>query len=239
MLGVFVNVLGILIGGLLGLVLKKGIPERITTPLTFSLALCVFYIGFSGALVGESLIIIIISMMVGTFIGELIDIEGRLERLTARVEKKLSRSAENERSTAQTFLSTGLFYCTGAMAIMGPIQGGLVGNHELLFAKAVIDFLFAIVLASTLGVGVPFSCLIVLVYEGAFALLAQLISPFMTESVINDVSCVGSLMIVALAFNLLKLTKIRIFNTIPAIVFPPILYALYDAVSPLLSRISG
>ena len=129
-------------------------------------------------------------------------------------------------SIAQGFVTASLLFCVGAMAIVGSLQSGLQGNHEMLFNKSMLDFVAAIIFASSLGVGVIFSAALLLLYQGSITLLAQWITPFLTDRVIGEMTCVGSVIIIGLALNMLGITKLRVMNYVPAI-FIPILLCLF------------
>lgn len=227
MLGTIVNSLGILAGAVLGIILKKGIPEKMADTLMKGLGLCTLFIGLTGALKGENSMILIISMIAGTLIGEGLDLEDKLNRLGKWLENKFvaknNEKGSKKGSFAEGFVTSSLVVCVGAMAIVGSLQSGLVGNHEILYNKAILDFVISIIFASTMGVGVAFSAGMVFIYQGAITLLAQWISPFLTDTVINEMTCVGSVIIIGLAFNMLGMTKLKVMNYVPAVFVPIIL----------------
>lgn len=222
MLGTIVNSAGILAGALIGLIFKRGIPEKMSDTLMKGLGLCTLFIGLTGAMKGENSMIIIISVIIGTLIGEGFDLEDKLNRLGKWLEKKVVGESSEKGSFAEGFVTSSLVVCVGAMAIVGSLQSGLVGNHDILYNKAILDFVISIIFASTMGVGVVFSAGMVFIYQGAITLLAQWISPFLTDAVINEMTCVGSIIIIGLAFNMLGMTKLKVMNYVPA-VFVPIL----------------
>lgn len=223
MISVIVNVVAVIVGSCIGLLLKKGIPERFSDILMKGLGLCTLYIGISGALEGENTIILIISMVVGALIGEGVDLDEKLNRFGKFMEGKFNGKKAGKVSIAEGFVSASLLFCVGAMTIVGSLQSGLTGNHEMIFAKSVLDFVAAIIFASSLGIGVIFSAAFVLVYQGAIVLLAQWISPLLTDYTIGEMTCAGSVIIIALALNMLGLTKMKVMNFVPAIFIPIIL----------------
>lgn len=225
MLGTIVNTIAVIIGAAIGLLLKKGLPEKMADTLMKGLGLCTLFLGISGSLKGENSLILIISVVIGTVIGELLDLEGKVNGLGKWVEKRFQnkKSQDGKTSVAEGFVTASLLFCVGAMAIVGSLQSGLQGNHEMLYNKSTLDFVAAIIFASSLGIGVVFSSAFVFVYQGAITLLAQWISPFLTETVINEMTCVGSVIIIGLAFNMLGITKLRVMNYVPAIFIPIIL----------------
>ncbi|WP_320163015.1 DUF554 domain-containing protein [uncultured Trichococcus sp.] len=219
LLGSLVNGAAIVLGGSIGLILKKGLSDRIARAVMNALALCVLYIGVSGMLNGENILITILSMVFGTLVGEWIDLDKKINQLGDTIEKNVS-SPDDEVSVSKGFVTASLLFCVGAMAIVGALQSGLTGNHDTLFAKSLIDGIAAIVMASSLGIGVLLSAVLVLIYEGGITLFANVLAPLLTDSVINEMTCVGSLLIVGLALNMLKLTDLKIMNYAPAVFFP-------------------
>ena len=219
LLGSLVNGAAIVLGGSVGLVLKKGLSDRIAKAVMNALALCVLYIGVSGMLKGENVLITILSMVFGTLVGEWIDLDEKINQLGDAIEQKVSSPGEKV-SVSKGFVTASLLFCVGAMAIVGALQSGLTRNHDTLFAKSLIDGIAAIVMASSLGIGVFLSAGLILVYEGGITLFANVLAPLLTDSVINEMTCVGSLLIVGLALNMLKLTNLKIMNYAPAVFFP-------------------
>lgn len=226
LLGTLVNVGAILVGGFLGLLFRKGLPQRISDTLMKGLGLCVFLVGISGMLEGKNALIAILSIAVGALLGELLDLDRHLNRLGAFLQRKLSPRSKTgpgapaENRFAEGFVSASLLFCVGAMAVVGALDSGLTGNHETLFAKSLIDGLTAMIFASSLGAGVLLSALPVLLYQGAITLLAGLLSPVLTATIVAEMTCVGSLLIVAIALNMLGITKLKVMNYLPAIFLP-------------------
>ena len=209
LLGAVVNCLAVVIGGGIGLLLKRGLPAKVGETIMGGLALCVLYIGISGSLAGENILIVIISIVIGSLLGEWLDLEGKINRF--------GEWLQGDSMIAHGFITASILFCVGAMAIVGSLQSGLTGNHETLFAKSLIDGIAALVLASTLGAGVLLSGGLLLIYEGGLTLLAKAIEPYLTTSVINEVTCVGSLLTIGIALNMLKVTNLKIMNYVPAI----------------------
>ena len=217
MLGTIVNSLAIVIGAFIGLFLKGSVNKKVSDTIINGLALCVIYIGISGALKGNNTIIMIISITLGGFIGEIIDIDKKLELLGQKIEKRFNKNGE-EISVAQGFVSATLLFCVGSMAIVGSLESGLNGNHSTLYAKSILDGISSIIFASTLGIGVMLSAIIVFIYQGSITLVASFLSIFLNEVVINNMTAVGSLLIVGLGLNILGISKIKVSNLLPAIV---------------------
>lgn len=220
--GAIVNAIAVFAGSAAGLLLKKGLPERMGDSIMKALSLCVIYIGISGAFEGENILIAILSMALGTVIGEGLDLNQKLEHLGDWLQNRF-RSKDSKVSVAEGFVSSSLLFCTGAMTIVGSMQSGLSLDHSTLFAKSLIDGIAAIVLASSLGYGVVFSGIFCLVYEGLLAIGAQFIEPFLTTAVINEMTCVGSLLIVGVGINMLFKNKITVMNSVPAVFLPILL----------------
>lgn len=223
MLGTIVNSITIIIGSIIGILLKKGIKEDYKNTIMDGIGISVLVIGISNALEFENLVVVIISIVIGSIIGELIDINKRLNNLGDRLQSKFKNEEGN---FSKGFVTASLVYCVGAMAIVGSIQSGLSGNHETLYAKAVLDGITAIVFASTLGIGVMFSSVAVFLYQGIITLFASSVSSILTTIVINEISSVGGILIMAIGINLLGLKEIKIANMLPAIIVPPIYYIL-------------
>ncbi len=227
MLGTWVNCIAIALGGCIGLIAKRGISEKLNRSIMSALALCVFYIGISGALECQNILVVILSMVIGTLIGEGFDFDASIRRLGERLEKRVNKNGADG-TIAKGFVTASLLFCVGAMAIVGPLQSGISGNHETLFAKSLMDAVAAAVLASTLGFGVVLSAGFVLVYQGAITLCASFLEPLLTDVIIAEMTCTGSIIIVALAFNMLKVTNIKVMNYVPAIFIPIVIYWVLD-----------
>ena len=230
MLGVIVNCLAVIAGGLIGATMRRGLPERIGATVMSGLALCVIFIGISGALKGENILLTIVSIALGGVIGEGIDLDRHLNRLGRAIERRFTRQGQ-ESTLAQGFVAASLLFCVGAMAVVGSLQSGLTGNNETLFAKSVIDGISALIMASTLGYGVALSSVILLLYQGGITLSANLLQPFLTDAVVASMTGIGSLLlIIAIGLNMLRVAKIKVINLVPAIFIP----LIYEGVRVLL-----
>lgn len=224
MLGTIVNAAAILAGGCLGLLLKKGLPERISSTIMGGVGLAVVYIGISGALEGQNTLVAVLSIVVGAALGSWIDIDRGLNRLGDRAQAAFSKNSKGG-SFAEGFVSATLLFCVGAMAVVGSLQSGLAGDHSTLFAKSLLDGISSMVFASTLGAGVLLSAVAVFVYQGSITLLAQVVAPVLSDAVVAEMTCVGSLLIIGIGLNMLGVTKLKLANYLPAI-FLPILFLL-------------
>lgn len=223
MLGTIVNTIAVIIGAGIGIFFKKGIPEKLSDSMMKGLGLCTLFLGISGSLDGQNSLILIISIVVGALIGEGIDLDARLNQLGNWLENKFKSKDGSKVSIAEGFVSASLLFCVGAMTIVGSLQSGLQGNHEMLFNKSMLDFVAAIIFASTMGVGVMVSAAFVFVYQGAITMLAQWVAPVLSDVVIAEMNCVGSVIIMGLALNMLGITKLKVMNYVPAIFIPIIL----------------
>lgn len=227
MLGVIVNALSVLLGGLLGLLFRKFLPKKIEQAVMTAIALCILLIGIKGLFDGKEPLVTILSMVFGAVIGTLLDLDKQLTRLGEFVQARFAKKPENGKtSLSEAFVYGTLIFCVGAMAITGGLEAGLQNDNTTLYAKAVLDGISAVFFASGLGVGVLLSAAPLVLYQGAIVLLAKILKPLLTEVVIAEMGAVGALLLVALALNLLGITKIKIMNYIPAI-FLPILFCLF------------
>lgn len=226
MLGVIVNTLTVLIGSSIGLLAKKGIPEKISQTVMFAIGLCTLYIGIDSALEGSNTIVLIVSMVLGTIVGSLIDIDDKINRLGSFFERKMK--GEHGR-VAEGFMTASLLFCVGAMTIVGSLNAGLTGDNEILFTKSCLDLISSCMLATTLGIGVMLAALFVFGFQGALVLLAGLLQSILTDSaVIAEITCAGGVMIIGLGLNILGITKLKVANFLPAILFVPFVYKLAE-----------
>lgn len=221
MLGTLVNVAAIIAGSLVGLIFRGRISEKYNKTIIQAISLGVILIGLKGAFKCNDFILILISLALGSLVGELCKIEHRLENAGAWLEGKFSKK---EGSFAVGFVTTSLLYCVGAMAIVGSLESGLTGNHSTLFAKSIIDGIVAIIFSSAMGIGVLFSSVSVLLYQGTITLAAAYVKPFLVPEVISQMSSVGGLLIVGLGINMLGEHKIKVGNMLPAVFIPLIYY---------------
>lgn len=237
MLGVIVNFATVVLGSLIGLLCKKGIPERVEKAVMTAIGLCTVYLGIDGALAGENVLVLILSMILGTAAGTLLDLDGGIARIAGWVEKKFQKKSGAAVSVAEGFITASLLFCVGAMTIVGSLNSGLRGDHSLIFTKSLLDLFSSMMLAASLGIGVLCAAVFVVVFQGSLVLLSQVIAPVLTEAAIAEITCAGSLMILALGLNLLGITKIKVANLLPAMLVAPFALALYDWVARLISML--
>ena len=240
-LGTLVNAAAILLGTAAGVIIKTGLPQRFKDTVLQGIGLSILFVGISGALQGILrpstsgfdrifLMETIVFLVVGAVLGELAKIEQRLEHAGEAIQKRFS----GDTRVSEGFVTATLIFCVGAMAIVGSLEDGLSGNRTTLYAKAVLDGVISLVLASTLGAGVGLSALSVLLYQGTITLLASSLRPLLTPDVIAQMSIAGSVLIAAIGFNMLRMPKIRVGNLLPAIFLPPLWFAAREGVLRLL-----
>ncbi len=220
MTGVLVNVLTVLAGSVVGLLFHKGISKKYSDAAMKAIGLCTLYIGFSGALDGDNVLVVIASMVLGTLCGTMLRIDDGINKLGKKIEKKFKKKKGN---IAEGFVTASLLFCVGSMTIMGSLNAGISGDNTLLYTKAFLDLFSSAMLASSLGIGVLFAALFVFVFQGGLVILAEYIGPFLTDTAICEMNCVGSLLIIALGLNLLNVAKIKVADMLPAILFAVII----------------
>lgn len=219
MIGTLINAGAVILGTLVGLLLRKGIPQRLQDSIAQGQGLCVILIGLSSAIKTADITCVIICMVIGSLIGSWIDIEKRLDDLGKSIERKVSPN-NADGSIAKGFVTASLVFCVGAMAIVGSMDSGLRGDHSTLIAKSILDGVFAIIFTSSLGWGVGLSALAVLIYQGSIAVLAMWIEPLLTTPMITEMSAVGGLLIMGIGLNMIYEKHIPVGNMLPAIFMP-------------------
>lgn len=225
LVGTLVNTGTVIAGSLIGMLLGNVLPERLRDTVMKGLGLCTLFIGITGMLGGSNALITIISVAVGAVIGELCDLDGRLNRFAEGLEKRFKKGRDGGASLAEGFVTASLVFCVGAMTIVGALNDGLTGNHEMLFTKATLDFVSSMIFASSLGIGVLMAAAAVFAIEGGIAVLASLVAPLLQQNpaTIPEMTIVGSVLIVGLGLNLLGVTKLKVMNYVPAIFLPILL----------------
>ncbi len=230
MLGTTVNVLAIVAGAGAGLLARKSLPEQVKNTVMQGIGLSVLLIGMSMSLKTNQLLVVIISLVLGGLTGEFLNIEDMLDRIGRWVE---ARAGDFSGEAGKAFVSTSLIYCVGAMSIMGSIEDGLNGNPRLLFAKAILDGISAAIFSSTMGVGVVFSAIPVLIYQGTITLLAGSLKSVLLPALVTEMTATGGLLIVAIGLNLLGITRIRVGNLLPSIFLAVPLAAFLPRILPV------
>ena len=223
MLATYINCVLVLLGSIIGLLFKNKISPRFMDAMTKALALCVMGIGITSAIQTEDTLCVIVCMVAGTLIGVALRIEQRLDRMGEWIKGKVMKSGDTSRFT-EGFVTASLLYCVGSMAIMGAMEAGINGNYSILVSKGVIDGVTSISFAATMGVGVAFSVVPMLLYQGALTLLAGVVAPVLSEAMILEMSAVGGTVIMGIGINMLFPEKrIPVGDMLPAI-FLPIAY---------------
>ena len=230
LLGALVNTGTVILGSLIGLLLRKGISKKIADSVMLAMSLCVAWIGLTGAIKGNNTIVIILSVLVGALIGEAVDIDRYVNGLGEKLQKRIG---EGHGDVSRGFVSATLLFCVGSMTILGALESGLTGNHTTQYAKALLDFVSSMIYASTFGVGVIFAAGSVLVIQGTITLAATWLEPLRSASVINEMTAVGSIFIIGLALNMMGVTKFKLMNYIPAIFLPILFCPLYNYITGL------
>ena len=235
MIAVLINTATVLLGSLLGLLCKKAIPVRVSGAVMLALGLCTIYIGVDGMLAGNNTLVLILTMILAAIIGTLLDLDGKISYLGDWIERRSKKTQEEGSSIAAGFITASLLFCIGAMTIIGALNAGLQKDYTMLITKSIMDLFSAMMLAASMGFGVMCAAVFVLVFEGGLVLLSQLVAPVLTTEAVAEITCVGSLMILALGLNLIGVTKIKVANFLPAIVLSPLVLALYQWASALVA----
>ena len=212
--GTLVNVVAVLAGGGIGLLLKGKIPGRFAENIIRAIGLCVCIIGIDKALGGD-LMLMVFSLALGAFFGELLHIEDGLNKMGQWMQKKIS--SEDENSTfAEGFIAATLLFCVGVMAVVGSVESGL-GDRNTIYTKSILDGISSIVLASSLGLGVLFSAAVILFYQGSIEMFAGYLEPLLTPALITQISAVGGIMILGIGLNMTLNVKIKVANLLPSL----------------------
>lgn len=226
MTGTLLNIAAVLIGGMIGLLFGARIPERFKSTVIAGMGLFTFAMGVQMFLKTENPLIVLGALLIGALLGEWWRIEDGLHNLGALLEKRFARddSAEGSARFIRGFLTASLLFCVGPMAILGSIQDGLTGDYSLLAVKSVLDGFAALAFASTLGMGVLFSSVIILIYQGGISLLAGGLSAIITDTMMAEMTATGGVLLMGLALSsLLEIKKIRVGNFIPALAIAPLI----------------
>lgn len=231
-MGTIVNALAIIIGSLIGLILKKGISEKYHRGINNAIGLAIFMLGLNGLIsnvmkINEGKLnsnfelLIVISLVIGVIIGEFLKIDYNLNGIAGKVEKKFKLN-----SFSKAFVTSSIIYCVGAMAIIGSINDGLLHDPSILYIKAILDGIMSIIFAASMGIGVLFAFIPVAILQGTITLLATTLSQVLQGDLLLQICSIGYLLLVALGLNLLKITNIKIANFLPSLLIPIIYYYL-------------
>lgn len=228
MLGAIVNTITVILGSTIGLIFKKGIPEKMSSAIMSAMGIFTLCIGIMGIFKGENVLVLLVSTILGVMIGELIDIDKGINKLAAKVEAKTKGPAGG---FSQGFITATLLFCVGAMTVVGSIQAGTTGDKTMLYAKSIMDFISSIMLSVSMGIGVLGAAIAVFVIEGGITLLSTFIAPVLNDTLIAEMTCVGSLMMIPLGLNILGITKLKVANYLPGIILAPFISVLFAALN--------
>ncbi|MDD2619350.1 MAG: DUF554 domain-containing protein [Syntrophomonadaceae bacterium] len=223
MTGTVINAAAIVLAGLVGLLLRRGIPENLSRTLQGGMGLLILIIGVQYGLKAESLAVVGISLALGAAIGEWRQWESKLERLGVSLEKLFG---DGESPFVKGFVSATLVFCVGAMAILGALQDGLTHNYDILLVKSMLDGIFSLIFAASMGIGVLFSAIPVFIYQGAISLGASFIKPLLTDPMISNITGLGGVLIAGIGFNAMGITRIRVANLLPGLILVPLIMTL-------------
>lgn len=223
LLGSVANAAAIIVGGLAGVIVKKGLSPRFSDLIVSALGLFTAAIGVMFSMQSKNIMVVVFSLVIGSVIGEWIDIEKRMNDLGDYAQNKLKA---HEGNFSQGFVTASLLFCVGSMAIMGALQSGLMNDHKILYTKSIMDGVISIIFASTMGIGVIASFIPVFVYQGGITLLASVVAPYLGEAVTTEMTATGGILLLGIAINILELKKLKVGNMLPAI-FVPIILMLF------------
>lgn len=223
--GVLVEALTTVVCGALGSIFGKFLPERSRQGAMAIIGVAVMYMAVTGAQEGENIIVILVSLLLGTVLGEGLNIDERLKAGSQKLNRVLTKG-DGGTELIDAFVTASLIFCVGAMSVLGPLKSGLAYDHSVLYAKAVIVAVTSFVLASSLGPGGCLAAITILVYEGSIALLASLLAPYLTDAVITSIGAVGSVILLGVGLNILEVTQLRLTNQVPAIFLPILIQPL-------------
>ncbi len=230
MIAVFVNMGTVLLGSLLGILLRNRLQESFQNALIKALALCTVVIGVSTAIGTKELLCVILSMALGTALGELLHIDDGIEHAGDAIKAKLFKNGGGNSRFTEGFVSACILFCVGSMTIMGSLEAGVNHNYSIIFAKSALDFVSSMMFGAAMGVGVPFAALFILVFQGGLTLLAGLVSPYLSQAVITEMTAAGGTILIGMGLNMLELSekRIKVASMLPAI-FLPIAYVPLSA----------
>ena len=227
----------VLLGSAIGILFRNKINQKYVSSVISALALATIVIGISSAVKTESILCLILCLALGTMIGEALRINDRIEGCGDFIRKKLFRGRDLGGSFTEGFVSACILFCVGSMTIMGSIEAGINHNYDVIFAKSALDFVSSIMFAAAMGIGVPFSALFILVFQGGLTLLAGAVSPYISGTVATEMTAVGGAILIGMSLNLFEFSpkRINVANMLPAIFLPILYFPLYELIAGLLS----
>ncbi len=222
MFAVIVNTIAIVLGALIGLVIRRGISEQLSNEVLRALGLCTLVIGIQGALQTSNVLILILSVAFGLAIGEILKLEDRVNAGTDKILAKFTKGNKgNSSKLTEAFITSCLIMNVGAMVIVGSLQAGLQGDYTMLYTKSLLDFIAGIVMSAAMGVGVMGSALFTLIFQGAIVLFSEYLAPYLAAKMVAELSACGCVLIMALGFNMTKISKFKVINYLPALLLVP------------------
>ncbi len=236
MLAVFVNMITVLCGSIIGIVCRNRIKQEYINNIISALALVTMVIGISNAIKTEDILCLIICLAIGTALGTVLKIDSRIEGTGDYIKKKLLKDRTIGGQFTEGFVSAAILFCVGSMTIMGSFEAGINRNYDIIFAKSALDFVSSMMFGAAMGIGVPFSIFFILFFQGGLTLLAGVISPFLSVQAITEMSAVGGTILIGMGFNMLELSskKIKIANMLPGIFLPIAYIPLYGFIRSLI-----
>jgi len=233
---VFVNMATVIIGSLIGILFRSKIKEESTKTIVTVLGLCTVVIGITSAIGTADILAVIICMVLGTVIGQLLKIDDRIEGAGEFFKRKLFKNAGKENRFAEGFVTACIVFCVGSMTVMGSLEAGINKDYSIIFAKSALDFVSGMAFGAAMGVGVTFSALFILVYQGALTLLAGVVGPFLSVQVVTEMNAIGGTILIGMALNMLEVskTRIKVANMLPAIFLPILYFPVYNWIAGLL-----
>ena len=225
MTGTFLNIVTVILGGIIGLIFGTRIPDKLKATVIAGMGLFTTAMGMQMFMKTENPLIVLGSLLIGTLLGEWMRIEDGLQNLGKYLEQRFSKESEDgSNKFVRGFLTASLLFCVGPMTILGSIQDGLTGDYNLLAVKSVLDGFAALAFTSTLGVGVMFSTIVILVYQGGISLLAAQLNAVVTPPMLNELTATGGVILIGLAISsLLEIKKIRVGNMLPGLLIAPVI----------------
>lgn len=214
MLAVFVNCAAVIVGSIIGLLFSKKFTEELNDMIQTACAVITLVLGFQMTFKFENIVFLSLSLIIGAIIGYATDIDGAILKLG----NKLGTLVKSKGNFAYAFLNSSVLFCVGAMAIVGSFQAGIQHDYKTIFTKSILDGFMSISFAAAMGIGTAFSALVILVYQGGLTLLSTLIAPYVSDTLINEISAVGGAVIIMIGINLLGIKKIKTANFLPSLV---------------------
>lgn len=237
MIAVFVNMATVILGSVIGILFRNKIKPSYISSIIAALAMVTIVIGVSSAIETANILCVIVCLAVGTILGELLRIDDRIEGAGDFVKNKLLSGKIKENRFTEGFVSACILFCVGSMTIMGSFEAGINGDNSIIFAKSTMDFVSSMAFGAAMGIGVTFSALFILVFQGGLTLLAGAVAPFLSTAVVTEMSAAGGAILIGMGINMLELSdkRIKVANMLPAIFLPIAFVPVFDWLSGILA----